>query len=132
VFFAGGCVENPALKVTAELGLLAVTRWTVYRFYLDPILSWLPFLIAMLLFGLLFRPNRHDFKLLGIFLVLGPVVEILYIQVAGLHRYHLGWIGGVPLWIVLWWALSILIWKDIALRVEQGFLSVFGKKPDLF
>ena len=27
--------------------------------------------------------------------------------------------GGVPLWIVLWWALGILVWKDLAFRIED-------------
>ena len=112
--------ENAVAKVAAQLLLLAATRWFIYRYPLHPVLSWLPFLIALLLYALIFKVNSHDLKLVGLFLVAGPLVEVLYIQIGHLHQYHLGWIGGVPLWIVLWWALSILIWKDIALRIEKA------------
>jgi hypothetical protein len=42
---------------------------------------------------------------------------LLYIHLGNLHHYHLGWIAGVPLWIVLWWALAVLIWKDLSARL---------------
>jgi hypothetical protein len=112
-------MESPILKVVAEVLLVAATRWAIYRYYLDPALSWLPFLAALFVFLLFLRPKRHDFRLLGIFLISGPAVEILYIQVGHLHRYSLGWIGGVPLWIVFWWLLAILVWKDLAFRIER-------------
>lgn len=111
--------NHPAARVIAELCLLMATRWFIYRFYLDPVLSWLPFLAGLLLFALFFRPGRHDAKLVALFLVIGPLIEVLYIRVGRLHVYHLGWFCGVPLWIVLWWALSILIWKDLAFRIER-------------
>ena len=120
--------DRAGLKIAAELALVMATRWMVYRFYADPLLSWAPFLAAILLFSVLFGPSRHDVKLLLLFLLFGPVVEILYIQIGGLHSYLLGWFGGVPLWIVLWWALSILIWKDLAFRIEKGLRSVLGVK----
>lgn len=50
-------------------------------------------------------------------LALGAIVEVAYIQGGGLHRYHLGWIGGVPLWIALWWPLAVLVWGDLARRL---------------
>ena len=116
--------HSAALKILAELCLIASTRWMIYRFYMDPVLSWLPFLAGLCLFALLFHPSRHDYKLLVLFLLLGPVVEILYIQAGDLHFYHLGWFGGVPLWIVLWWALIILIWKDLAFRIESALRTL--------
>ena len=116
--------DNAPLKILAEFCLIAATRWMIYRFYMDPVLSWLPFLAGLILFVLLFHPSRHDYKLLVLFLLLGPVVEVLYIQAGDLHFYHLGWIGGVPLWIVLWWALIILIWKDLAFRIERGLRAI--------
>jgi hypothetical protein len=112
-------VDNAALKVGGELLLVLVTRQTIYRLYMDPVLSWLPFLGALGVYWVLFRPDLHDGKLLLIFLAGGPLIEILYIQVGGLHAYHLGWIGGVPLWIALWWLLIVLIWKDLAFRMER-------------
>lgn len=112
-------VERAWLRVAAMLVLVLATRQSIYRLYLHPVGSWLPFLLALLVYLLLFRPSRHDFKLLGIFLLGGPAIEVLYIQVGGLHRYYLGWLGGVPLWIALWWLVIVLIWKDLAFRLEQ-------------
>ena len=111
-------INNAIVKVAAELLLVMLTRQTIYRFYLEPVLSWLPFLFALLIFVIFFAPTRHDFLLMAVFLIGGPLIEILYIQVGHLHRYHLGWIAGVPLWIALWWLLIIVIWKDLALRIE--------------
>jgi hypothetical protein len=113
-------VDSKTLKVAAALVLVFGTRQAIYRFYLDPILSWLPFFIALAILLILFRPNRHDGKLIGLFLIGGPLIEVLYIKAGGLHRYHLGWIGGVPLWIVLWWLVIVVIWKDLAYRIERG------------
>ena len=121
-------VESPVAKVIAELSIVAATRQAIYRYYLDPVLSWLPFLLGLLLFLLLFRPSRHDLKLLGLSLVGGPAVEMLYIRVGHLHRYHLGWVWGVPVWIVFWWLLAVLIWKDLASRIETGLLRVFMRR----
>jgi len=118
--------DSGALKVAGELLLVLVTRQAIYRFYLDPVLSWLPFLGALGVFWFLFRPDRHDVKLLLIFLAGGPLIEILYIQVGRLHFYHLGWIGGVPLWIALWWLLIVLIWKDLAFRIEHALRERLG------
>lgn len=116
-------VTSAALKVGLLLALVLVTRQSIYRNFQDPLLSWLPFAAALLVFFALFRPQRHDFGLLGIFLAGGPLIEILYIQVGGLHRYHLGWLGGVPLWIALWWALAVLVWKDLSGRLLQRLLG---------
>jgi len=107
--------------------LTFVTRQSIYVHYLDPVRSWLPFLIAIGLYLVLLSPTRHDAKLLAVFFVAGPASEILYIQVGGLHRYHLGWLGGAPLWIVLWWMLAILIWKDLALRLESALIHRFPR-----
>ena len=116
-------IQSAWLRVGGMLVLMLVTRQTIYRLYLHPIGSWLPFLLALLVYLTLFRPSRHDFKLLGIFLLGGPAIEVLYIQVGGLHRYHLGWIGGVPVWIALWWLVIVLIWKDLAFRLERRLRS---------
>jgi len=118
-------VESAPLKVALELALVLATRQTIYRLYLDPVFSWLPFLLALAVFAALFRPDRHDGKLLLIFLAGGPLIEVLYIQVGALHAYHLGWLGGVPLWIALWWLLIVLIWKDLAFRMERALRTRF-------
>ena len=121
-------IDNPLLKVIAELVLVLATRQTIYRLFQDPIWSWVPFAAALVLFLVLFKPSAHDLKLLGLFLLGRPLIEVLYIQVGDLHRYHLGWIGGVPVWIALWWLVIVLIWKDIAFRVERALRLGFGAR----
>ena len=111
-------IESKALKVAVELLLVLATRLSIFRCWDDPLWSWLPFLLALAVFGLLCSPTKHDFKLLLIFSVGGPLIEIAYIQLGGLHEYDLGWIGGVPLWIALWWLLAVLVWKDLAIRIQ--------------
>lgn len=117
VHFGARVIRNGWLRLALLLSFVAVTRQFIYRFYLDPVLSWLPFVACLGLYVVLFRPTRYDWKLLALFLVGGPAIEILYIQVGGLHAYHLGWLGGVPLWIASWWLLVIPIWNDLSGRV---------------
>jgi hypothetical protein len=112
-------IDNGLAKVSGELLLVLVTRQTIYQFYRDPLLSWMPFLCALGLFLVFFKPTKHDFKLVLIFLLGGPLIEILYIQIGQTHYYYLGWIGGVPVWLVLWWCLIILVWKDISFRIQK-------------
>jgi hypothetical protein len=110
-------LRSPWRKVTVELLIVAFTRQAIYRTHEDPLLSWLPFAIGLALFWMLLRAGRHDRTLALIFVIGGPLVEIAYIHLGNLHHYHLGWIAGVPLWIVLWWALAVLIWKDLSARL---------------
>jgi hypothetical protein len=111
-------VHRSWAKVAAQLMIVVVTRQLIYRWYGDPVLSWIPFIAALALFVLLFRPDRHDRLLIGVFAVGGPAVEALYIQLGELHQYELGWLAGVPLWIGLWWILAALIWKDLSNRLQ--------------
>lgn len=112
-------IANPYVKIGLELVLVLGTRQTIYYFYLDPYWSWIPFLVAVLLFLIVFYPSKGDYLLIVIFLIGGPAIEILYIKAGNLHQYHMGWVWGIPLWLILWWVLSVLIWKDISLRVEH-------------
>jgi|GEM_PF-1740383 len=109
--------QHPWLRVLVLLMMVLATRQCIYRFYTDPWLSWLPFAMGLLVYMILFRPARYEWGLWGLFLLGGPGIEILYIQVGGLHYYHLGWIGGVPLWIGLWWLLVVPIWNDLSGRI---------------
>ncbi len=118
---------RPWVKVVAQLALVVATRQTIYRTFLDPLWSWLPFLIAGLLHVALFRWDERDRRLVLLALLVGPLVEMLYIQVGGLHRYHLGWLGGVPLWIALWWGVALLIWRDLAPRLLGVFTRVWPR-----
>lgn len=113
---ARGLAARPWLKVGIELGLVVATRQAIYRLYDHAWWSWLPFALALAIWLGLLRPRAHDWKLLATVAVVGPAVEVVYIQVGGLHRYELGWLGGVPVWIALWWMLAILILDDLSLR----------------
>ncbi len=120
VFLPVHPIRSAWLKVALELALVVATRQLVYRYFDDPWLSWVPFATALLLYAILFRPDRHDRKLLALFAIGGPAIEILYIQIGNLHAYRLDWIAGVPLWIALWWLLAALIWKDISGRLQSA------------
>lgn len=114
-----GKFESARVKIIVQILLMVATRQSIYKLHADPILSWLPFAVALGLYVALFRLDRGDLILLGLLAIAGPLVEILYIQVGHLHRYSLGWLGGVPLWIVMWWMLGGLIWKDLTGRWFQ-------------
>lgn len=105
------------LRVGLMLAVVLATRQAIYRTYLDPLWSWLPFALAIAVCLLLLRPERRRLWVLVAFASLGPAVEVLYIQVGNLHAYHLGWLFGVPLWIALWWVLAALIWGELSARM---------------
>jgi hypothetical protein len=109
--------SSPWLKVALEVLLVLATRQFIYRHYLDAIFSWLPFAVALFVYVALFRLSRHERILAALAVTAGPAVEIALIQAGHLHYYHLGWLGGVPLWIVLWWMLAVLVWNDVSARV---------------
>lgn len=110
-------LSRPWLKAGFLLMLVVLTRQAIYRWYLDPILSWLPFALALGLHLLLVPWGGRQVKMLALTALLGPLAEVLYIQLGQLHWYHLGWIGGVPLWICLWWLLAVLVLDDLVPRV---------------
>lgn len=109
--------HNATAKIAIELALVIATRQMIYRWYGDPVLSWLPLAVALIVYAVLFRPDRRERILIAVMVVGGPLVEVLYIQLGGLHRYDLGWLSGVPVWIALWWVLAALVWKDISGRI---------------
>jgi hypothetical protein len=118
-----GLPSSALLKVCAQLILIVLTRQSIYRLYEDPIWSWAPFALAICAYLILFRPTAYEGRLVAAFLIGGPVIEILYIQFGNLHAYHLGWLGGVPLWIALWWVLAMVIWSDLSSRVLRAFAT---------
>lgn len=111
---AGWTRRAPWLALAIQLGLVLATRQCIYRWFDDPLWSWLPFAVALGLYLVVFGAGPGDRRLILITLLAGPLVEVLYIQVGGLHRYHLGWLGGVPVWIALWWVVAVLVWKDLS------------------
>lgn len=106
------------LRVGVLLVLVEITRQLIFVHFADPLWSWLPFALAAVVHAAVCRPDRRDVLLAASFLLFGPIVEIAYIQIGGLHRYQLGWLGGVPLWIALWWVLGVQIWADLAPRLQ--------------
>lgn len=115
-------VRSGWLRVAGVCVLAMGTRQFIYRYYLDPWLSWLPFLVALVFFCVLFRPGKAGLWLGLVFLVVGPVVEVLFIQLGGMHVYHLGWFWGVPLWIALWWVLAAALLREVSARLLYWLL----------
>ncbi len=107
-------------SVAAQLALVLATRQAIYRLWSDPVWSWAPFAIGLLVYVLVLRPPQRARRLALVALVVGPPVEMAFIHFGGLHRYALGWFFGVPLWIVLWWALGVLVFADLAPRLERA------------
>lgn len=102
-----------AARAAFLLALVIVTRQAIYRWYGDPVLSWLPFAAALAAYAAVARPGRYQLRLAAVVALAGPAAEIALIQLAGLHRYELGWLAGVPLWIALWWILAAMIWAEL-------------------
>jgi hypothetical protein len=100
------------LRIPLALALVLATRLAIFHAYLDPLLSWAPFAIALAVWAGLARPDTGDLRLALLVVVLGPLTEAMYIA-AGLHEYALGAIAGVPVWIVLWWVLGLLLWRTL-------------------
>ncbi|MEE9384115.1 MAG: hypothetical protein V3V08_11950 [Nannocystaceae bacterium] len=110
---------SPGRKVAIQLLLVAITRPFVYLFHDHLVLSWLPLLAALALYIYLFPLDPRRWTILVLLTTAGPAIEIAYIQLGGLHRYALGWFGGVPAWIVVWWGLAGLIWDDLGPRLQR-------------
>lgn len=123
VYLPGRVVRSPRIKVGLQLALVLATRQLIYRWYGDPLLSWLPFAAALAIYVALFRLDRHERRVVACVAIGGPAIEVFYIQLGDLHAYRLGWIGGVPLWIALWWVLAALLWNDLSLRLQRTLAS---------
>ena len=113
-------------RLALLLGIVVVTRQCIYRLYDRPILSFVPFVAALVVFLAVVRPDARRRKLLFGVLVLGPAVEVLYIQVGHLHAYRLGVLFGVPVWIALWWGLAVLVWEELGTRLQRGLDGVLA------
>lgn len=117
---APGWSARPLPRVAVQLAIVLITRQAIYRLWAHPWWSWLPFALGIVAYVCLLRPPPRARRLALIALLVGPPVEMAFIHVGGLHRYALGWLGGVPVWIALWWALGILVWSDLAPRIERS------------
>jgi len=112
-----GPFARPWPRIAAQLAIVLATRQAIYRLWADAWWSWLPFAIGLALYVVLLKPTQRARRLALIALFAGPPVEMAFIQLGHLHRYALGWLGGVPVWIALWWALGVLVWSDLAPRL---------------
>jgi hypothetical protein len=102
-------------RLAIQLALVLATRQAIYRLYAEPLWSIVPFAAALAIYLAVLRPTWPELRFaLGV-LVLGGAAEVALIQGAGLHRYALGW---VPVWIVLWWALGALVWRELGERLR--------------
>lgn len=111
-------------RLAVLLALVAATRQSIYRLAHDPLLSWAPFAAALVIALVVGWPAVRARRLALLALAVGPVAEALLIRVAHLHAYALGWLFGVPIWIVLWWSLGVLVWGDVAPRLERAIGAV--------
>jgi hypothetical protein len=119
----GGLVRPRWARALVEVALVVATRQSIYRNYAHPWLSWLPFALALALYAVLLGLDRRERRLVLVLATIGPLAEVLLIEGAGVHAYALGWLGGVPLWIVLWWVLGALVWKDAAGALDHASRS---------
>ncbi len=122
----GGTRSHPLRRVAVMLALVICTRQCVYRLWDHPVWSWLPFAVGIALFAFFLGVGRAERRLAVIALAVGPAFEAGLIGLGGLHRYSLGWIFGVPLWIILWWILATWMWGELSGR----FLSVLERPAD--
>jgi hypothetical protein len=121
--------RRPPWRLGVMLLLVVLTRQGIYRFSLDPWLSWLPFAAAALVWIVVLRPDAHDRRLGALALAVGTGAEVALIQIGGLHHYELGIVGGVPLWIILWWPMATLVWKEVAYALTSMPGSPLSVRP---
>ncbi|MBZ0272826.1 hypothetical protein K8I61_12380 [bacterium] len=115
----GAQIGGRAARLAFILLVTIATRQAIYRFHLHPIWSWLPFSLALAVYVFAMRPSLRHLRVASLLVVAGPAVEAIFIRVVGLHRYDLGWLFGVPLWIVLWWALAAMILAELTQWFED-------------
>lgn len=101
------------------IALVLATRQAIYVWFLDPVWSWAPFAAALAVAAMLGLGARRWLVALAVG-VIGTAVEAVFIRSGGLHAYHLGVFGGVPVWISLWWVLGGLAWSEVAPRLARG------------
>lgn len=120
-----------ALRVALRLALLGVlvvaTRQSIYRLFAHPVASFAPFALALGAHAWLFPWGPRERRLVLVALTVGPLAEAVLIR-AGLHRYELGWLLGVPIWIALWWALGVLVLAELGRRAVA--LATPGRRAE--
>jgi hypothetical protein len=125
--FDPGQATTPWARILFLMTLVVTTRQAIYQWYDEPILSWVPFAAALVLYAVVARPGRTGRVVAVLFAVGGPLVEVAYIQLGHLHHYRLGWLGGVPVWIALWWVLAALIWMELSAPLQRWLLGHVGR-----
>lgn len=104
-------------RLAVMAALVLATRLVTFTYATHVWLSFVPYLLALAVAAVVLVPSRREARLVALALIIGPIVEALFIRIGRLHHYELGWLFGVPLWIVLWWALGAWLWGDVSNRL---------------
>ncbi len=94
-------------KLLVDVILLVVLRVAIYRTYLDPLLPWLIYGSVVLARFLVFRPEKHELRIIGI-LPYAFAFEGLMVAF-GLYVYYNPVFLGLPVWMFIWWAFLVPI-----------------------
>ena len=107
-------------RLAADLVILAIFKFFVYGYASH---LYLPSLVGVLLLGARFavlRPTPTEWRVLAITMTVGPAYEIILVKL-GLYNYQHGYFFGLPVWLLVFWALSLLISKNLYDRMERAF-----------
>ncbi|MBN2151157.1 MAG: hypothetical protein JW839_06930, partial [Candidatus Lokiarchaeota archaeon] len=94
-------------KLLVDIVLLVVLRIAIYKTYLDPILPGLIYGGVVLARFLVFRPERHELRIIGI-LPYAFAFEGLMVAF-GLYEYYNAVFLGLPVWMFVWWTFLVPI-----------------------
>ncbi len=117
--------ENPwkiDTRLTADIFTYLVLRAVIYRFVHDEPLPTMAYSIILLARILILPPQKNEWRLMGVVMLIGPAYEAALIKF-GLYVYYNPVFLGMPAWLLLYWAFMLPIFtKGIFDRVE-GSLS---------
>lgn len=106
-------------RLWLDLALILILKMTLYRVAADPLI---PNAVAA---GLLIVrcvaafPDAGERRLLALTLLAGPAYEVLLIRL-GLYHYTHGYVLGMPPWLLAFWALSILLARNVMARLAPA------------
>ena len=113
-------------KLLVDVILLVVLRIAIYRTYLDPILPWLIYGGIVLARFLVFRPQKHELRIIGI-LPYAFAFEGLMVAF-GLYVYYNPVFLGLPVWMFIWWTFLVpIVVKQLFDMAE----FVLGRKSEV-
>jgi hypothetical protein len=113
-------------KLLVDIILLVVLRIAIYRTYLDPVLPGLIYGGVVLARFLVFRPQKHELRIIGIlpypFAFEGLMVSF------GLYVYYNPVFLGMPVWLFIWWVFLVPI---VVKQVFDMLEYVLNKKSEV-